>query len=142
MLVELSPDGQVNEPLRLPFEIESVEASVTIVLQPPIPISIVAVPLSSAGQGELPVASCTPLPVTVTVEPAAPDEGLIAIEGAVGVHAALTPAAACAGNAAPQLSAVSANASTAKHTISAMLVETIFDRFTPVFMLPSPKGPS
>ena len=140
----MSPDGQVNVPLRLPFVIESVEALVTIVPQLVIPISIVAEPVVSRGQGEVPlVPSCTPLPVTVTVEPAVPDEGLIAIEGFAGVHvAALASEAASAGKAAPQPSAVSANTSTAEHTISAMLVETIFDRFTPVFMLPSPKGPN
>ena len=47
--------------------------------------------------------------------------------------------AACAGKAAPQQSAVSANARTAEHRISAMLLEMIFDRITPAFMLPSPK---
>ena len=76
-------------------------------------------------------------PPTVIGVPTGPDAGKLVIEPVI-----VASAAACAGKAAPQLSAVSANASTAKHTISAMLVETIFDRFTPVFMLPSPKGPS
>ena len=73
----MSPGGQVNGPLNEPFEIGIVPAEAVIILvelQSVSPISIVAVPLTSATQ--LLLLSCTPLPVTVTLEPAAPDVAL------------------------------------------------------------------
>ena len=124
-----------------PAEIVAVPTEAVIIeLQLLSPMSIGAEPLDSRGQGEVPlVPSVTPLPVTVIVVLTGPVPGPNDIEGFPRVHAA---GAACAALPVPQLSAISANTSTAKHTISAMLVETIFDRFTPVFMLPSPKGPN
>ena len=130
------PDGQENGSLNEPLASVFAELIVVVVLQPVVvPYPIVTELLIT----QLLAPSTTLLPLRVTDVPGPPDVGL-SVNDCAPEHAAA--GAACAGDAAPQPSAVSANASTAKHTISAMLVETIFDRFTPVFMLPSPKGPS
>ena len=136
MVVTFSDGGQSNVPEIEPPEIVAVAAEVIGVPQL-VPISIGAEPVDSKGQAPLVgVPSSILLPVTVIGVLTGPDPGPNEIEGVPRVHAA---GAACAALPALQLSAVSANASTAEHMISAMLVETIFDRFTPVFMLPSPK---
>ena len=139
VLPDVIPDGKLYELLKNPPDTDGEPIAGEPATQLDASYTILIVPVSR-GQAvgvALPVSGMLLL-LTETDEPAAPVEGPNVNEGADTVHAALAPAA-CAGSAAPQLSAVSANASTAKHTISAMLVETIFDRFTPVFMLPSPK---
>jgi hypothetical protein len=146
VLPDVIPGGKLYESLKKPLVTEGepivgepatqLDASYPILIVPVSRAQVVSVVSLVFGMLLL---------LTETDEPAAPVEGPNVNVGVVGAHAAaltLASAAACAGKAAPQPSAVSANTSTAEHTISAMLVETIFARFTPVFMLPSPKGPS
>ena len=122
--VPAAVDGQVNLSMKPPFDTCSLVALPTGVNE------LQSVPRWYPKVTDtVPLAGVMPVPITVICVPAEPDLGLLEIEGD----------AACAGKAAPQQSAVSAKANTAEHRISAMLVETIFDRFSPAFMLPSPK---
>ena len=117
-----------------PEVIVTLDIVVEALLQLDVSYARVPEPLKSVA---LQLLSCMPEAVTVTDVPTGPDAEVGLVIENVGVtHAA---GAACAGKAAPQQSAVSAKTRTAEHRISAMLVEKIFDRVTPAFMLPSPK---
>jgi hypothetical protein len=128
--VPAAVDGQLNVPMN-PLLVTVRFAALPTELNG---LQLVAVLYPKVTDTVVPLAGVMPEPNTVICVPAVPVPGLLVIEAA-GI-------CACAGKAAPQQSADNANANTAEHMISAMLVETIFDRFTPVFMLPSPKGPS
>ena len=129
--------GQVNEPLNEPsvFIVAGVPIEVGE-LQSVVPIPKVAVPLANAGQVVL-VLSSMPVPDTVVDWPAGPDVGLIVIVGAV--HAALTRVLARTGDVIPKRNPSKVNSNAAKHRISTMPVEPIFEKFLPVFICVPPR---
>ncbi len=125
--------GQLNVLVNPPEVIVTLDIVGEALLQLDVSYARVPEPLKSVA---LQLLSAMPEAVTLTDVPTGPDAEVGLVIENVGVaHAAF----ACAGKAAPQQSAISANTSTAEHRISAMLVEKIFDRVTPAFMLPSPK---
>ncbi len=122
--------GQLNVLVNPPEVIVTFDIVVGALLQLDISHARLPGPLKFAVH----VLSCMPEAVTVTDVPTGPDAevGLVIenVGDELGVHAVC----ACAGNAAPQQSAVSANASIAKQSTNAVPLETILDRFSFVFI--------